>query len=125
MQKTNSNIEILRVQALSILCTPHPFLEFSGFAPIPDKDDPILCTKKQIKNDALFDFDGFSPVQDKADPFCSTKQQIDNEAFLDFDGFSPAEDKVDPYYRTKEQIQDNEEENVEEGEFSVACTKVQ
>ncbi|RHN41377.1 hypothetical protein MtrunA17_Chr8g0365451 [Medicago truncatula] len=125
MQKTGSNnIEILRVQALSILCTPHPFLEFSGFAPIPDKVDSIRSRKQQIKNDTLFDFDGSSPVQDKVDPFCSTKQQIDNDAFLDFDGFSPAEDKVDRYNRSKEQRQDNDEENIEEGEFSFACTKV-
>ncbi|RHN41390.1 hypothetical protein MtrunA17_Chr8g0365651 [Medicago truncatula] len=124
MQKTGSNnIEILRVQALSILCTPHPFLEFSGFAPIPDKVDSIRSRKQQIKNDTLFDFDGSSPVQDKVDPFCSTKQQIDNDAFLDFDGFSPAEDK-DIYNRSKEQRQDNDEENIEEGEFSFACTKV-
>ena len=123
MQKTSSNIEILRVQALSILCTPHPFLEFSGFAPIPDKVDPILSTKQQIKNDALFDFDGFCPVQDKVDPFCSINKQIDNDTFLDFNGFSPAEDKVDPNYRPKEQLQDNDEENVEEREFSFACTK--
>jgi len=125
MQKTSTDIEILRVQALSILCTPHPFLEFSGFAPIPNKVDPILSTKQQIKNDALFDFDGFSPVQDKVDPFCSRKQQIDNDTLLDFDGFSLGEDKVDLNYRTKEQMQDNDEENVEKGEFSFECTKVQ
>lgn len=125
MQKTGSNnIEILRVQALSILCTPHPFLEFSGFAPIPDKVDSIRSRKQQIKNDTLFDFDGSSPVQDKVDLFCSTKQQIDNDAFLDFDGFSPAEAKVDIYNRSKEQRLDNDEENIEEGEFSFACTKV-
>ncbi|KEH20014.1 hypothetical protein MTR_8g064640 [Medicago truncatula] len=88
MQKTGSNnIEILRVQALSILCTPYPFLEFSGFAPIPDKVDSIRSRKQQIKNDTLFDFYGSSPVQDKVDPFCSTKQQIDNDSFFYFDGF--------------------------------------
>jgi len=125
MQNTNSNIEMLRVQALSILCTSHPFFEFSGFAPIPDKVHPIFSTKKQINNDSLFDFDGFSPVQDKVDPFCSRKQQIDNNPFLDFDDFSPAEGKVDPYYRTKKQMPNNDEENVEEGEFSFACTEVQ
>ena len=85
----------------------------------------FLAQKKQIKNDSLFNFDGFSPVQDKVDPFFSRKQQIDNNAFLDFDDFSPAEDKVDPYYRTKKQMHNNDEENVEEEEFSFACTEVQ
>jgi len=87
MQNTSSNIEMLRVQALSILYTPHLFLNFLALLTISDKVHSIFSTKKQIKNDSLFDFDGFSPVQDKVDPFCSRKQQIDNKAFLDFDDF--------------------------------------
>lgn len=125
MQTTSSNIEMLRVQALSILCTPNPLIDFSGFAPIPDKVDPNFSTKQQINNDTFFYFDGFAPVQDKVDPFCSTKQQLDNEAFLDFDGFSPIQDKLDPHCSTNKQMQDNDEENVEEGEFSFACTEIQ
>ena len=62
--------------SINSLHTP-PFSWIFCLGPIPDKVDPILSTKQQIKNDAHFDFDGFSPVQGKVDPFCCTKQQID------------------------------------------------
>ncbi|XP_050877873.1 uncharacterized protein LOC127081690 [Lathyrus oleraceus] len=69
MQKTNSNIETLRVQALSILCTPHPFLDFSCLSPIQDKVDPCCGTNDQISDDASFDFDNFAFIQDNLDPY--------------------------------------------------------
>ncbi|CAI8607514.1 unnamed protein product [Vicia faba] len=72
MQKTNSNIEVLRVQALSILCTPHPFLDFSFLAPIQDKVDPCYDTKDTIN------FEVFAPVKDKSESYCSSNQQIHN-----------------------------------------------
>jgi hypothetical protein len=64
MHKSTSNIEMLRVLALSIICTPHPFLDFSGFAPAQEKLDINCSTKQQISNDDFFSFDGSAPVQD-------------------------------------------------------------
>lgn len=72
MHKSNSKIEMLRVQALSIICTPHPFVEFSGFSPIEDKFNPYCKTQQQFNNDAIFYIDGFAPVQEKLDLYCST-----------------------------------------------------
>ncbi|WJX67406.1 hypothetical protein P8452_51872 [Trifolium repens] len=96
MHKSTSNIEMLRVQALSIICTPHPFLDFSGFAPAQEKLDINCSTKQQISNDDFFSLDGSAPVQDKLDPHCSNKQNI----------------------------RDNDEEHMKEQEFGFACTDV-
>lgn len=71
-------MDMLRVQALSILCTPHPFLDFYGFALNEDKVDKDYSTEQEIQNDAFVDFEGFAPIQDKCDPYCSIKQQILN-----------------------------------------------
>jgi hypothetical protein len=125
MQKTASNIEMLRVQSLSILCTPHPFLEFSGFPPLPDRIGPNCTIKQQRNNNILFYVDGFAPIQDKIDPHCCTKQQINNDGVLCFDDSAPVQNKLDTYCITKQQIPDNNEENIEEQEFSFACTEVQ
>jgi hypothetical protein len=125
MQKTASNIEMLRVQSLSILCTPHPFLEFSGFPPLPDRIGPNCTIKQQRNNNILFYVDGFAPIQDKIDPHCCTKQQINNDGVLCFDDSAPVQNKLDTYCITKQQIPDNNEETIEEQEFSFACTEVQ
>jgi hypothetical protein len=124
MQKTNSNIETLRVQALSILCTPHPFLDFSCLSPIQDKVDPCCGTNDQISDDASFDFDNFAFIQDNLDPYCSTKKHINNDTVLDFDVFAPAQDNSQSHCSTNQQIQKSDEENNEEQEFSFACTDV-
>jgi hypothetical protein len=124
MHKPTTNIEMLRVQALSIICTPHPFLDFSGFAPIQDKFDPYCRTQQQIKNDAMFYIDGFAPAQEKLDINCSTKQQISNDDFFSFDGSAPVQDKLVPHCSNKKNIRDNDEENMEEQEFGFACTDV-
>ncbi|XP_058746131.1 uncharacterized protein LOC131619006 [Vicia villosa] len=125
MQKTNTNIEMLRVQALSILCTPYPFLDFHGVSPIQEKLDPQSSIKHDIWSDAVFDFDGVSFNQDNLDPHCNTKEQINNEASLDFEGFTPVQDKSNLCCSIKEQIQNNDEENIEEREFSFPCADVQ
>ncbi|CAJ2641959.1 unnamed protein product [Trifolium pratense] len=125
MQKTTSNIEMLREQALSIICTPHPFLDFSGFAPIPYKFDPYYGTQRKINNDALFDIDGFPTVQEKLDSYCSTNLQINNDDFFSFGGSSPVQGKLVPHCSTKQIIHDNDEENIEERDFGFACTEVQ
>lgn len=97
MQKTTSNIEMLRVKALSILCTTHHAHDFSSFSPIPDKVHPC----------------------------CSTKNQVNHDEFLDLDDSTPVQEKLDPYFITNQQTHDNDEEIVEEREFSFACTEVQ
>lgn len=51
MQKGNSDIKMLRMQALSILQVPHSFHDSDDFAPIPAKLDPYCSTKQQIHND--------------------------------------------------------------------------
>ncbi|CAJ2636463.1 unnamed protein product [Trifolium pratense] len=124
MQKTTSNIEMLRVQSLSILCTPHPFHDFSGFSPLKDRIDPH-CNTKQQSNNVLFDIDGFALIQDKLDQHCSTKQHTNHDYFCGFDDSAPVQDKIDPYCSTKKQIPDIDEENIEEKEFSFACGEVQ
>ncbi|CAL5201319.1 unnamed protein product [Lathyrus oleraceus] len=124
MQKTNSNIETLRVQALSILCTPHAFLDFSCLSPIQDKVDPCCGTNDQISDDASFDFDNFAFIQDNLDPYCSTKKHINNDTVLDFEVFAPAQDNSQLHCSTNQQIQKSDEENNEEQEFSFACTNV-
>ncbi|XP_004513151.1 uncharacterized protein [Cicer arietinum] len=88
---------MLRVQALSILCMPHPFIEFEGFG----------------------------PMQDKLDTYCCNKLEIHNDDFLDFSGFVPIPDKLDAYYCTKNQTHNNVKENFEEQDYSFACTDVQ
>ncbi|CAI8607515.1 unnamed protein product [Vicia faba] len=125
MQKTNSNIEVLRVQALSILCTPHPFLDFSFLAPIQDKVDPCCDTKNPISDDASFDFDGFSFIQDNLNPYCSTKIQINSDSFLDFEVFAPVKDKSESYCSSNQQIHNSDGENTEEREFTFSSTDVQ
>ncbi|CAI8607518.1 unnamed protein product [Vicia faba] len=125
MQKTNSNIEVLRVQALSILCTPHPFLDFSFLAPIQDKVDQCCDTKDPISDDASFDFDGFAFIQDKLNPYCSTKIQINSDSFLDFEVFAPVKDKSESYCSSNQQIHNSDGENTEEREFTFSCTDVQ
>ncbi|CAI8607524.1 unnamed protein product [Vicia faba] len=125
MQKTNSNIEVLRVQALSILCTPHPFLDFSFLAPIQDKLDPCCDTKDPISDDASFDFDGFAFIQDNLNPYCSTKIQINSDSFLDFEVFAPVKDKSESYCSSNQQIHNSDGKNTEEREFTFSCTDVQ
>ncbi|XP_045831583.1 uncharacterized protein LOC123922974 [Trifolium pratense] len=126
MQKNTSNIEILRVQSLSILCTPHPFHDFSGFSPLKDRIDPHCNTKQQSNNNVLFDVDGFVRIQDKIDQhFCSTKQQTNHDSFCGFDNSAPVQDKLDPYRSTKKQISDIDEENIEKEEFRFTCGEVQ
>ncbi|CAK8564880.1 unnamed protein product [Lathyrus sativus] len=125
MQKTNSNIEMLRVQALSVLCTPRPFHDFTCLSLIQDKLDPFCGIKDQISDDGSFDFDNFSFIQDNPDSYCSTKNQIDNKTILDFEVFAPVQEKSESRRSTNQQIQKSDEENNEEQEFSFACTDVQ
>ncbi|CAJ2636462.1 unnamed protein product [Trifolium pratense] len=126
MQKNTSNIEILRVQSLSILCTSRPFHDFSGFSHPKDRIDSHCNTKQQSNNNVLFDVDGFAPIQDKIDQhFCSTKQQTNHDSFCGFDDSAPVQDKLDPYCSTKKQISDIDEENIEKEEFSFTCGEVQ
>ncbi|XP_058747103.1 uncharacterized protein LOC131620099 [Vicia villosa] len=125
MQKATSNIEMLRMQALSILCTPRPFHDFSCLAPIQDKVDPCCGTKDEISDGGSFDFDEFTFIQDNLDPYCSTKNQINGDNFLDFEFFAPVKDKYESHCSTNQQIQKSDEENNDEREFSFACTDVQ
>ena len=116
---------MLRVQALLVLCTPHTFHDFSCLAPIQDKVDPCCDTKEKISDDDYFDFDGFGFVQDNLDPYCSTKNQINNDTFLDFEVFSPVQDKSESYCSTNKNIHNTDGDNIEEREFTFACTDVQ
>jgi len=120
MQKSTSNIEKLRVQSLSILCTSHHFHDFSDFSPLQDRIDSNCSTKQQSNNNVLFDVDEFAPIQGKLDPDCSTKQQINIDDFFSFDDSAPVQEKLDPDCRTRQQIPDNDE-----GKFSFGCTEVQ
>lgn len=109
---------MLRVQALSILCTPYPFLDFHGLDPIPDKVDPECSLKQDISGDTFVDFDEFSSNRDNLDPYCNTNEKINNDTSLDLEGFTPVQDKIDLCCSTKQKIHNNDEENIEEQEFS-------
>ena len=109
---------MLRVQALSILCTPYPFLDFHGLDPIPDKVDPECSIKQDISSDTFIDFDEFSSNRDNLDPYCNTNEKINNDTSLDLEGFTPVEDKIDLCCSTKQKIHNNDEENIDEQEFS-------
>lgn len=109
---------MLRVQALSILCTPYPFLDFHGLDPIPDKVDPKCSIKQDISSDTFIDFDEFSSNRDNLDPYCNTNEKINNDTSLDLEGFTPVEDKIDLCCSTKQKIHNNDEENIDEQEFS-------
>lgn len=125
MQITNTNIEMLRVQALSILCTPYPFFDFHGLTPIQDKIDPQRSIKHDISGETFIEFDGVSSNQDNLDPYCNTNEQIINDASIDFEGFTPCQENFDLCCSTKQQIHNNDEKNIEEREFSFACADVQ
>ena len=116
---------MLRVQALSILCTPRPFLDFHGLAPIQDKVDQQCSIKHNISGDTFNDFDGVSSNQGNLYSYCNTNEQINNDASLDFEGFTPVQETIDLCCSTKQQIHNNDEENIEEPEFSFARADVQ
>lgn len=71
------------------------------------------------KHYPFLDFHGLTPIQDKVDP------KYSNDVSLDFEGFTPVQDINDLSCTTKQQIQNNDEVNIEEGEFSFAYADVQ
>lgn len=116
---------MLRTQALSILCTPHVFLDFSCLAPIQDKVEECCGIEEDIRDNASFGFDGFSSIQDNIDPYCNTKKQINNVITLDFEVFHPVQDESESYCSTNQNIHNSDEESIQEQEFSFSCTDVQ